>query len=426
MADRRINARRNFLKNSAGLAAFSMISGGVHASNASTLKVGLVGCGGRGTGAASQALRADKEVELVAVGDMFPDRLQGSLAQLKADGEIASRIKVSPENCFTGFDAYQKVINSGIDVVLLASPPGFRPAHIEAAIAAGKHVFAEKPVAVDAPGCRKVLEACRLAKEKNLAVVSGLCWRYDRPKRETMKRIHDGALGELHTLHTNYNVGSLWMKKRQPDWNDMEYQLRNWYYYAWLSGDHNVEQHIHSLDKCIWALKDEAPIAAYGLGGRQVRTGTDFGHIFDHHAVVYEFKSGAKIFSFCRQQDGCYSDVNDYFQGSKGHCNVMKHLITGPEAWNYRRDGSEIDMYQSEHNELFASIRAGKPINDGEWMTRSTLVAILGRMVTYTGKRITWDQATNSKEGLAPANLTLNDQKLPTPPVAMPGKTTFI
>ena len=157
-----------------------------------------------------------------------------------------------------------------------------------------------------------------------------------------------------------------------------------------------------------------------------MRTGTDFGHIFDHHAVVYEFKSGAKIFSFCRQQDGCYSDVNDYFQGSKGHCNVMKHLITGPEAWNYRRDGSEIDMYQSEHNELFASIRAGKPINDGEWMTRSTLVAILGRMVTYTGKRITWDQATNSKEGLAPANLTLNDQKLPTPPVAMPGKTTFI
>ena len=428
MAPRRINrseARRDFLKTSAGLGAFSILSSGVHASSASVLKIGLVGCGGRGTGAASQALRADKETELVAVGDMFDDRLQGSLAQLKGDGEIGARVKVSPDACFTGFDAYKKVIDSGVDVVLLASPPGFRPMHIEAAVAAGKHIFAEKPVAVDGPGCRRVLEACRQAKEKNLAVVSGLCWRYDRPKRETMKRIHDGALGELHTLHTNYNVGSLWMRKRQPTWTDMEYQLRNWYYYAWLSGDHNVEQHIHSLDKCRWALKDENPIAAYGLGGRQVRNSSDFGHIFDHHAVVYEFKSGAKVFSYTRQQDGCYNDVNDYFQGSKGFCNVMKHTITGPDAWTYRRDGAEIDMYQSEHNELFASIRAGKPINDGEWMTHSSLMAILGRMATYTGKRITWEQALNSKEVLAPGTLVLDDQKLPTPPVALPGKTPF-
>ena len=389
MAPRRINrseARRDFLKTSAGLGAFSILSSGVHASSASVLKIGLVGCGGRGTGAASQALRADKETELVAVGDMFDDRLQGSLAQLKGDGEIGARVKVSPDACFTGFDAYKKVIESGVDVVLLASPPGFRPMHIEAAVAAGKHIFAEKPVAVDGPGCRRVLEACRQAKEKNLAVVSGLCWRYDRPKRETMKRIHDGALGELHTLHTNYNVGSLWMRKRQPTWTDMEYQLRNWYYYAWLSGDHNVEQHIHSLDKCRWALKDE---------------------------------------NYTRQQDGCYNDVNDYFQGSKGFCNVMKHTITGPDAWTYRRDGAEIDMYQSEHNELFASIRAGKPINDGEWMTHSSLMAILGRMATYTGKRITWEQALNSKEVLAPGTLVLDDQKLPTPPVALPGKTPF-
>jgi len=203
----------------------------------------------------------------------------------------------------------------------------------------------------------------------------------------------------------------------------MEYQLRNWYYYAWLSGDHNVEQHIHSLDKCIWAMKDEAPVAAYGLGGRQVRTGSDFGHIYDHHAVVYEFKEGAKIFSFCRQQAGCYNDVNDYFQGSKGRCNVMRHQITGATQWTYKRDGKEIDMYQSEHNELFASIRKGEPINDGEWMTRSTLVAILGRMATYTGKRVTWNQASESTEVLAPKVLDLNANPLPTPPVAMPGRT---
>jgi len=417
--------RRSFLKTTAAMSAISLLPGGVHAGSSGVLKVGLVGCGGRGTGAASQALRADPQTELVAVGDMFGDRAESSIAQLKRDSEIAGRVKVTPETTFTGFDAYKKVLAAGVDVVLLASPPGFRPMHIAAAVEAGKHIFAEKPVAVDAPGCKMVLDACRKAKEKKLAVVSGLCWRYDRPKRETMKQIHDGALGEIHTLHTNYIVGGLWMKKRQPEWTDMEYQLRNWYYYAWLSGDHNVEQHIHSLDKCIWAMKDEAPIAAYGLGGRQVRTGPDFGHIYDHHAVVYEFKNGAKIFSFCRQQDGCYNDVNDYLAGSKGKCSVMKHQITGEKNWTYKRDGKEIDMYQSEHNELFASIRKGEPINDGEWMTRSTLVAILGRMVTYTGKRITWEQALASTESLAPKALDLNVNPLPTPPVALPGRTPF-
>jgi myo-inositol 2-dehydrogenase / D-chiro-inositol 1-dehydrogenase len=423
--------RRDFLTASAtGAAAFALagLTPAVHAAGSDTLKVALIGCGGRGTGAATQALHADPNLKLTAVGDAFPDRIETCLKQLKSDGDIADKIDVQPDRRFTGFDAYKQVLASGVDVVLLATPPHFRPIHLKAAVDAGKHIFCEKPVAVDAPGAHAVFEACREAKKKNLALVSGLCWRYHHGKRETMKRVHDGAVGEIIALHTNYNVHGLWHKNREPAMSDMEWQLRNWLYFTWLSGDHIVEQHIHSLDKMAWAMKDEPPVKAFGHGGRQSRTQPEFGQIFDHHAVCFEYANGVKLFSYCRQQDGTPNDVSDYILGTAGTCDVMKHAIsprhpTGT-AWRYKASkGDRDDMYQNEHDELFASIRAGKPINDGEWMTKSTLLAIMGRMATYTGQMITWEQVLNSKQNLSPAKYEFGS--LPTAEVARPGITKF-
>jgi predicted dehydrogenase len=422
------STRREFL----GVSATALLAGfttSVHASGNDTLKIGLIGCGGRGTGAATQALRADPNVRLIALGDAFADRIESCHNQLMSDGDIAAKVDVEAQHRFTGFDAYKNVIASGVDVVLLATPPHFRPIHLKAAVDAGKHVFCEKPVAVDPQGARSVLETCREAKKKNLAVVSGLCWRYHQGKRETMKRVHDGAVGEIVALHTNYNVHGLWHKKREPAMSDMEWQLRNWLYFTWLSGDHIVEQHIHSLDKMAWAMKDEPPVKAFGHGGRQSRTDPVFGQIFDHHAVCFEYANGVKLFSYCRQQDGTPNDVSDYILGTLGTCDVMKHTINGrpPQGtvWRYgaaksRRD----DMYQNEHDELFASIRSGKPINDGEWMTKSTLMAIMGRMATYTGQLVTWDMLVNSKENLSPAKYEFGP--LAEAEVARPGITKFV
>ncbi len=425
------SSRRDFLKTSAASVAGAALAtqlhtlSNVHAGGSDVLRVGLIGCGGRGTGAAAQALNADPNVKLVAMADAFDDRLKSSLATLKNDEAIAKKIDVKPDQCFVGFDAYKQVLASGIDVVLLTSPPHFRPAHLKAAVEAGKHIFAEKPVAVDAPGVREVLAMCAEAKKKNLSLVSGLCFRYEPAKRETMKRVHDGAIGDIVALHTSYNIGPLWIKPRQSGWSDMEWQMRNWLYFTWLSGDHIVEQHVHSLDKMAWAMGDKYPLRATGMGGRQARTQPEYGHIFDHHAVVFEYEGGIKLFSYCRQQAGCANDISDHVMGTKGTCEVMKHTINGQNPWRYRAssDGSE-DMYQIEHNELFASIRAGTPINNGGYMTKSSLMAIMGRMATYTGQVITWEQALNSKEDLTPAKYEFGD--LPVPPVAKPGVTKFV
>jgi predicted dehydrogenase len=425
-------SRRDFLKVSAATAGAALASGliapHVHAAGGDTLKVGLIGCGGRGTGAAGQALRADRNIKLVAVADAFSDRLERCLNDLRKEGDIASKIAVDKDHCFVGFDGYKSVIEN-VDVVLLATPPGFRPTHLEAAVKAGKHIFCEKPMAVDGPGIRKVIAAAEEAKKNNLSLVSGFCWRYDTIMRETMKRIHDGEIGEIRALQCLYNTGGLWMRKREAGWGDTEYQMRNWYYYAWLSGDFNVEQHIHSLDKAAWALKDEYPIKAVGLGGRQVRTSSDYGHIFDHHAVVYEYASGVKVFSYCRQQPNCANSTSDHIFGAKETCDVIASFpprvkISGPRGWVSKPNGTEGDMYQIEHNELFASIRAGKPLNDGHFMAKSTLMGIMGRMTTYTGKEITWEQALNSKEDLLPKELDMK-AVLPEPKVAMPGITKF-
>jgi len=431
-------SRREFLKSSATAVAGAALATNlaavahVHAAGSDVIRVGLIGCGsrrgGRGRGAASDCVHGGPNVKLVAMGDVFADHLQYTRTYLSKLGR--DKVDVADDHCFVGFDAYEKVLNcKDVDLVILASPPGFRPLHIQAAVAAGKHIFAEKPVAVDAPGVRAVLQACEEAKKKNLSLVSGLCWRYDTPMRETMQRVHDGAIGEIVGLQCTYNTGGLWKVPRQPEWSDMEWQLRNWLYFTWLSGDHNVEQHIHSLDKMAWAMRDEYPVKASGIGGRQVRTGPEYGHIFDHHSVVYEYANGVKLFSACRQQDGCAKDVSDQIVGSKGVCDIDTFKVAsirGPKAgsttWKSHKLGGE--MYQNEHKELIASIRSGKPIHNGDYMTKSTLMAIMGRMATYTGKIITWEMALHSKEDLRPPRYEFGP--LAVAPVAMPGITKFV
>jgi len=432
MAHHSSASRRGFLKAStaAGVAA-SLAAQGVllktaaGAVNTGTLKVGLIGCGGRGTGAAAQALTADKNVVLTAMGDAFADRVQSSAANLKK--QFGDRVQATPETCFVGWDAYQKVIQSGVDVVLLATTPHFRPIHLRAAIEAGKHVFCEKPVAVDAPGVRSVLETAEMAKQKGLSLVSGFCWRYSSPERELFARIHDGQLGDVTAVYGAYNTGLLWHKAREPQQTDMEWHMRNWYYFTWLSGDHLVEQAVHSCDKMCWAMKDQAPLRAIGHGGRQVRTDAAYGNIFDHFEIVYEYPNDARGFLFTRQMASCYNGTVDTIHGSKGVAEINGganvRQIKGEKPWKY--SGEKNDMYQSEHDELFASIRAGKPMNDGVRMTNSTMHAILGRMAAYTGQVITWEKAMASKETLSPEHYAW-DAAPPEMKVAIPGRTKFV
>lgn len=436
------STRRGFIQRSSLLAAgaaaapYVMVRPKAFAAGGETLKVGLVGCGGRGTGAASQALGADRNVVLHAMGDIFEDRLKGSLEQIRK--EAPERTMVTPDTTFLGFDAIDKVLASGVDVVILATPPGFRPYHLKKAIEAGKHVFTEKPMATDGPGVRMVLEAAAMAKQKNLALTSGFCWRYNPAEREIMKRIHDGDIGTPMALQNTYNTGSLWVRPRQAAWNDMTYQMRNWYYFTWLSGDHIVEQAVHSLDKMQWAMKNEPPVKCVAHGGRQVRTGAEFGHIFDHFSVVYEYANGARGYHYCRQQANTASDNSDYFIGTKGVATIKAFgslMITGDHPWRLRSREGIANMYQVEHNEMYDSIRKGQPINDGVWMAHSTLVAIMGRMAAYTGQEITWEQALNSQENLAkwvtnqeaaPGDPSFDwNAPLRMPAVAMPGLTKF-
>jgi predicted dehydrogenase len=424
--------RREFLKSSAllgaALAAPAILpSRGQAAASGEVLKVGLIGCGGRGSGAANQALNADKNVVLTAMADAFPEPLQASLKGLQT--QFPDRVKVTPETSFVGLDAYQKLINSGVDVVLLATPPGFRPMHLKAAIDAGKHVFCEKPMATDSPGLRSVMESAKAAREKNLSLVAGFCWRYDAPRREFYKRIHDGAIGEIRAVYATYYTGAVKpmppVSERPSKMGDLEWQMRNWYNFVWLSGDGLVEQACHSIDKVAWAMKDKPPVKAVAVGGRM--TPNNQGNIFDHMFVVYEYENDVRAFLGQRQVGNCYSDNSDYLMGSEGvgKSGWNAPYTKGKQTWRYRDSGPKVDMYQTEHNELFAGIRAGKPINDGQWMAQSTLMGIMGRMAAYTGQEISWEQAMNSQEKLVPENLDWK-MKLDCPPMAMPGATKFI
>ena len=444
-------SRREFLKNSTiagggALALTSVLAGcasrkpaqkaavaatvaaaapAVVAQTPQTLKVGLIGCGGRGSGAASQALNADPNVVLTAMGDAFEDQLQKSLQSLQKS--CGDKVKVTPDKCFVGLDAYQKVIDSGVDVVLLATPPGFRPTHLKAAVDAGKHIFCEKPMATDAPGVRSVMESAKAAKEKNLSLVAGFCWRYDRARREFYQRIHDGAIGDIRAIYATYYTGPVKpmppASERPAGMGDLEWQLRNWYNFTWLSGDGYVEQACHSVDKVAWGLKDESPLKAVAVGGRQ--TPNNQGNIYDHMFVVYEFPDDVRAFVGQRQIGQTYSDNSDYLMGSAGFAKIQGWtgvFIKGKENWRYR--GPKEDMYQTEHNELFAGIRNGKPINDGEWMAHSTMLGIMGRMAAYTGQEIAWEEALNSQQKLVPDKLSW-DMKLDFPPVPIEGVTKF-
>ncbi|MFM7846529.1 MAG: Gfo/Idh/MocA family protein [Planctomycetota bacterium] len=420
------NSRRDFLKTSTAAVVGGAVVAEmtrpttVHAAGSDILKVGLIGCGGRGLGAAVNAMNAEDNVRLTALGDAFSDQVEHARGVLSK--QVGAKYAVEADHCFAGLDAYQKVIDSGVDVVLLCTPTYFRPVHLRAAIDAGKHVFCEKPVAVDGPGIRSVLESTRKAKEKKLTIVSGLCWRYDLGVRETIKRIQDGEIGDVVTIQENYLTGTLWHRDKQPNWTPMEYQVRNWLYYTWLSGDHIVEQHIHSLDKALWLYGDQAPVKCFGLGGRQMRVQEQYGNAFDHFAVCYEWADGRKCFSYTRQMADCANDVDDYVMGTKGRAVVLRHQIQdakGETTWRYR--GPKPSMYDYEHKELFAGIRSGNIINNGEYMAASTLMAIMGREACYTGQNITSEQLLKSEVSLGPAKVEWGGA--PTVETARPGVT---
>jgi len=428
----KLSSRRDFLKTSAvlggALMAPAILPSRAHAEgNSETLKVGLVGCGGRGTGAATQALSADKNVVLTAMGDAFADRLGGSLKGLQKD--FGDKVKVDEAHQFVGLDAYQKVIDSGVDVILLATPPVFRPIHLKAAVAAGKHVFCEKPVATDAPGVRSVMETVAESKKKGLCLVAGFCWRYNLAEQALFERILGGDIGELRVGYGMYYTGPVHPippeNERAAGMSDLEWQLRYWQNYCWLSGDSLVEQAVHAVDWLCWAMGDTPPIKAVAVGGRQIPA--NGGNIFDHFEANYEYASGARGFIGSRQQPGCYNNNTATFFGTEGTAHEMGFSavpnIKGKKPWQYK--GPRPDMYQVEHNHLFEAIRSGKPVNDGDRLASSTLVAIMGRMAAYTGAEVTWDMAMNSKENLMPENLSW-DTKLPVAGRAMPGETKFV
>ncbi len=445
-------SRRNFVKSTTlattGLLSASIPVGAMANVNGNKkLKIALVGCGGRGTGAIVQALQADENTELVAMADAFKDRVEKSLKAVQEHFDGVMKIKIKPKNLFSGFDAYKKAIDLA-DVVILTTPPGFRPYHFEYAIENGKHVFMEKPVATDPVGVRKVLDVARMAKEKKLNVVVGLQRHYQKKYIDVLKRVNDGQIGKITGGQVYWNSRGVWVRARESNQTEMEYQMRNWYYFNWLCGDHILEQHIHNIDVANWFVGDY-PEKAQGMGGRQVRNGKDHGEIFDHHFVEFTYNTGAVISSQCRHQPGCMSRVDESFQGTKGSVN-MRHGelidLEGNEIFTYKSGNktksskpsrseanpfSEPNPYQVEHDKLFASIRNGGVIADADNGAKSTLTAIMGRMATYSGKEITWDQALNSNLQLMPENVDWNSNP-PTIPdvnglysIPTPGITTF-
>ena len=445
-------SRRNFVKRTT-LATTGILSSGLpvgamaNVNGNKKLKIALVGCGGRGTGAIVQALQADENTELIAMADAFQDRVEKSLKAVQEHFDGVMKIKIKPKNLFFGFDAYKKAIDLA-DVVILTTPPGFRPYHFEYAIENGKHVFMEKPVATDPVGVRKVLDVARVAKEKRLNVVVGLQRHYQKKYIDILNKINNGKIGKITGGQVYWNSSGVWVRERQPDQSEMEYQMRNWYYFNWLCGDHILEQHIHNIDVANWFIGDY-PLKAQGMGGRQVRNGKDHGEIFDHHFVEFTYKTGAVISSQCRHQPGCMRRVDESFQGTKGSVNMRYGDIVdleGKEIYRYKSGNNtksskpsrsianglnEPNPYQVEHDKLFASIRNGGVIADAENGAKSTLTAIMGRMATYSGKEITWDQAMNSKLELMPENPDWNTNP-PTMPdsngiysIPTPGITTY-
>jgi|ERR1044071_599058 predicted dehydrogenase len=435
-------SRRDFLKTSTAVVGGTLLGGlsierSAHAAGSDQLKIALIGCGGRGSGAANQALIAGGAgVKLVAMADAFPDQLDQSLRNLKK--EHPETVAVPDDQKFIGFDAYKQAIGLA-DMVILATPPGFRPIHFEEAVKQGKNIFMEKPVATDAPGVRRVLAAAEEAKKKNLKVGVGLQRRHQPNYLETIKRLDDGAIGDIVAMRVYWNGTTPWVKPRAElekkygrKLTEMEYQMRNWYYFVWICGDHIVEQHIHNLDVANW-VKKGYPVRAWGMGGVETRKGPDYGEIFDHHAVEFEYADGSRVFSQCRHQNGCWDSVSEHAIGTKGNCDISGFKITGPKAWRYRAaQGESNDGWQMEHYPLQEAIRKNIPYNEAEYGAKSTMTAIFGRMATYSGKEIGWDEAINSELSVMPKRFAW-DAETPTRPRedgwydhAVPGKTRVI
>jgi myo-inositol 2-dehydrogenase/D-chiro-inositol 1-dehydrogenase len=437
-------SRRDFLKSSTAaivggaLAGSLSIAKSAHAAGDDEIKIALIGCGGRGTGAANQALSTHGKVKLIAMADVYKDRLDGSYNTLLKEVSQKDRIDVPEDRKFVGFDAYQKALAAGPDLVILSTPPGFRPIHFEAAVKANKHVFMEKPVATDAPGVRRVLAAAEESKKKNLAVGVGLQRRHQAQYLETIKRLQDGAIGDIVSTRVYWNGSTPWVNKREDldakyghKLSEMDYQMRNWYYFTWIGGDHIVEQHIHNMDVGNW-LKGSYPVKANGMGGCQVRKGKDYGETFDHHCVEFEYADGSRMFSQCRHILNCWNPVSEYAQGTKGTADISGARIesNGSEGWHYT--GPKPNPYQVEHDDLFASIRSGNPINEAEAGAKSSMTAILGRMCTYSGKEISWDTAIQSQINLLPDefSFTATPKSLPDAngmyAVPLPGLTKVV
>jgi myo-inositol 2-dehydrogenase / D-chiro-inositol 1-dehydrogenase len=434
-------SRREFLRASsavtAGLVAAPFVLTGRSAelSPGDTIKIGLIGSGSRGSGAAADAMAADPGTVLYAMADLEMSKIETGIQEVAKGLTEKSRVQVPAERKFVGIDAFEKVIASGVDVVLLTTPPGFRAQHFKAAVEAGKHAFLEKPVATDVAGVRSVRATAEEAKRKGLAVQSGFCWRAHTSRIEFFKRLHQGQIGDVRALYHTYLTGPVKpmrpAESRPAGMSDVEWQVRNWYNFVWLSGDGLVEQAIHSVDKMFWAMQDVPPVRCTAVGGRA--TPNHEGNIYDHIEVNYEWANGVRGFMAQRQISGCHGETKDYIIGSKGSGLLGGRrgveLTTGEETWRYEGPESESQMfgkmYQNEHATFLDSIRRGKPMNDGEHMCNCTLMAIMGRMAAYTGQEISWEQIMNSKEQLVPEKITW-DMELPIAPMAVPGKTRFI
>ncbi len=428
-------SRREFLKTSATVAtAVALrsldVSRFAHAEGSDIIRIGMIGCGGRCTGAAVDAMDADPGVRLVAMTDLFMDRVQEKRRYLKE--QKPNQVAVDDEHCFCDFDGYKHVIESS-DVVLIANAAKFHPMYMKATIAAGKHVFVEKPHAIDPAGIKVVAAACELAKQKKLCVVSGLQSRYHPGFRETIKRVHDGAIGEIVAIEENFLREPYVLYARKPGLNEVQYQCSNQYHFNWLSGDDVPQSLVHNLDRASWAMREQVPAKAHGLAGRASMFGEIYGNVFDHHSVIYQFANGVRMYAFCRTEDNCYNEVSSILLGSKGRCNLLSMRIEGETNWEYSGP-KDVSPYKVEHQELFAAIRAGKTINNGDYMARNTLIGIMGQISCYTGKEVTWEQISQSDFCFPPKPEECRfDMEPPVKPdangvypVYIPGKTVLI
>jgi len=429
-------SRRDFLKASSVLAGTALAGGlsigrGAHAAGSDVIKIGLIGCGGRGSGAADNAMNSGPDVRLVAMADLFADRLENSHQQLKK--KKPQQVQVDPEHRFVGFDAYKQLIASDVSVVLIAAASHFHPAFLKAAVEAGKHVFCEKPHGLDVPGLKVAMAAAETAQQKGLALMSGLCWRHSKAVQETINRVKDGAIGDIIAIQEYYLSSPYGLRERKPEWSEMEYQLQNWYHFNWLSGDQTAQQLIHSIDKSSWLMDDKPPVQAWGSGGRQSCVQPKYGDQFDHHCVVFDYECGAQVYGFCRDQPGVFNETSDTVLGTKGRavmpskCRIEDRR--GKVLWKY--EGPKENMYDNEHKVLFDAIRGNRPVSSAGYMFTSSMLAILAQMVCYSGQRITGEQAMQSTDVLGPSRYAFDAEAPVKPdaagnyPAPMPGFTRY-